>query len=79
MDIKSQIGGGIYDEYPGDILRKTKAESVILMVLGGNGGSGFSIATIDPLINKKLPHLLRRLADDIAKQIMKWKKYRNNE
>ena len=68
MDIKSQIGGGIYDEYPGDILRKTKAESVILMVLGGNGGSGFSIATIDPLINKKLPHLLRRLADDIAKQ-----------
>ena len=68
MDIKSQMGGGIYDEYPGDILRKTKAESVILMVLGGNGGSGFSIATIDPFINKKLPHLLRRLADDIAKQ-----------
>ena len=68
MDIKSQIGGGIYDEYPGDILRKTKAESVILIVLGGNGGSGFSIATTDPLIEKKLPHLLRRLADDIAKQ-----------
>ena len=68
MDLKNTIGGGRYGEYPEDILKETKAGTVVLIVIGGDKGHGFSIASRDPLFDQKLPHLLRYIADDIEHQ-----------
>ena len=68
MDIKSQIGGGKYGEYPEEILKETKAGTVVLIVIGGDKGHGFSIASRDFLLDQKLPRLLRYIADDIEHQ-----------
>jgi len=49
-----------------DLARKvTKAETVLLIVLDGNEGSGFSVMTKDQSVIAKIPALLRRVADDI--------------
>jgi hypothetical protein len=45
-----------------------KAEAVVLVVLNGNDGSGFSVHA-ESGISELLPSILRRVADDISGQV----------
>lgn len=58
------LGPGIYDDHATRIMRQTRAEGVILLVLRGNLGSGFSAQlTTEGLMG--MPEMLRRMADQI--------------
>lgn len=58
-------GPGKYDAECVKALVDTGGHSVVLIVLDGVHGSGFSVASKDPLTERKLPELLRQLADVI--------------
>lgn len=60
-------GPGKYDEICVRALAETQSAGVILIVLGGNQGSGFAVNTVDPEITKKLPDLLEHVAREIRK------------
>lgn len=61
-------GPGKYDDACTAARETTGAEAVLLMVIGGNKGSGFSMQMHDREVLETLPTLLRRLADDIEQQ-----------
>lgn len=42
-----------------------QAETAILLVLGGRFGNGFEVQSTNPDVQKELPAMLRRIADDI--------------
>lgn len=54
-------GPGKYDELCTLVQEATEAEGVILIVLGGNRGAGFSVQATVP-IHLRLPSYLRELA-----------------
>lgn len=58
-------GPGIYDGEATAVRVLTGASTVILIVLGGSGGSGFSVQTDDPTMQAQLPGLLRTVATQI--------------
>lgn len=58
------IGPGKYDDLCTRIRSETKASGVILIVLGGNRGEGFS-AQLTPEATAKISPMLRHLADSI--------------
>jgi len=57
-------GAGKYDDAATAAREATKAEGVLLIVLGGDKGSGFS-AQIPPEIVARVPALLRHIANEI--------------
>ncbi len=60
--------GGIYDpecEMAFDATQGGEPHAVLLIVLQGDRGSGFSLAADDPLMLAGVPALLRKAADDI--------------
>jgi hypothetical protein len=58
------LGPGRYDDHAERILKETEAEAVLVLVVKGNKGSGFSCKA--PIaITLMLPAILRRLAQDI--------------
>ncbi len=59
---------GHYDEPCERLLRECQAHGVLLIVIHGNRGHGFSVATVDPNMITDLPGLLRQVADNIEKQ-----------
>lgn len=58
-------GPGKYDKECMAAMATTEASTVVLVVLGGTLGHGFSVVSVDPKISRKLPGLLRQLADNI--------------
>jgi hypothetical protein len=57
-------GPGKYDRQATAVRELTDAEAVVVIVIGGRHGSGFSVqASLEFAV--KLPALLRRVADDI--------------
>lgn len=62
---------GNYDDEAEEIVQKVSADTVVLMVLGGEKGNGFSVSSrsygsgIPPATLRKLPLML----EDIAKQL----------
>lgn len=58
------LGPGVYDSIVTEIRARTQAKGVILIVLDGDKGNGFS-AQLDSLWMLAMPNLLR----DVAKQI----------
>lgn len=59
------LGPGKYaDECERD-LKEIRAAAVLLIVLGGKKGSGFSMATFDPGLAAAAPKILRDAADEI--------------
>lgn len=58
------IGAGKYDDLTTTARRATMAQGVILIVLGGSRGSGFSVQAT-PDITALLPKILRDTADNI--------------
>jgi hypothetical protein len=58
------LGPGKYDSLCEATLLTTVAEAVVLIVINGFKGSGFSV-TATPEFSAKLPDLLRRVAKEI--------------
>jgi hypothetical protein len=62
------IGSGKYDYYARVTREAAQAEGVILIVIKGDRGSGFSVqATME--ITSRLPEILRDMADQIEDDI----------
>lgn len=59
------VGPGKYDIYSKQVLLETHAETVIVAVVGGLKGNGFSVTSADPDAHSKLPAMLRSMADQI--------------
>jgi len=61
---------GNYDE-EAEIAQKACGErsTVLLMVIAGNNGSGFSVTTPFPEIAAQLPALMRQMATEIEHQL----------
>ena len=58
------IGPGKYDEETTWVQARTQARGVILIVIGGNQGEGFSCQTT-PEVLPLLPKMLRTIADQL--------------
>lgn len=58
-------GPGKYDEEATMVRLSTMARAVLVIVLGGNRGQGFSIQSDHPDILKAMPSMLRNIADQI--------------
>lgn len=58
-------GPGKYDRYCTLIRKETGAHTVVVLVLGGNEGEGFSVQSIMPDVRAMLPELLQSMADDL--------------
>ena len=67
------IGPGKFDWLCTEVREKTKARGAIVVVMEGEGGSGFSVqAPIE--VQLKLPELLRTLAAHIESDLKKLSK-----
>jgi hypothetical protein len=62
-------GPGKYDELCTYVMDKSDASAVIVIVLGGNAGSGFSVQSIHPMVEDSMPSLLRAVADQIERDV----------
>ncbi len=65
---RSMIGPGKYDKLCSAALAQTQAEAVLIIVLHGNKGSGFSASIVEPYEARVLPNLpgiLRSVAEQI--------------
>lgn len=58
------FGPGKYDDLATEVRTKAKADGVLLLIVDGTKGSGFS-AQLPPLLTAKLPAILRSIADQI--------------
>jgi hypothetical protein len=58
-------GPGRYDAECTAARTSADARAVLLIVVGGNRGHGFSVQCVDGDIEATLPRLLRDVADDI--------------
>lgn len=64
------IGPGKYDPELTVIMDKVKAEGVLLIVVGGSKGAGFS-AQGTLLFHSRIPGILRTMADQIEADVQK--------
>lgn len=58
-------GPGKYDDACTVARESTAAEAVLLVVIDGSKGSGFSVQATDPKLVATIPTMLRRLATEI--------------
>lgn len=61
------LDGGKYDAPCALVRDATQAAGCLLIVIGGSGGSGFSVSATREVIDA-LPRVLRAVADDIERQ-----------
>ena len=61
------IGPGKYDDLASDVRAKAQARGVLLLVVEGTRGSGFSAQLSLPL-TLRLPQILRDIADQIEER-----------
>ena len=68
----AQLGGGKYDSELGEVMRSAHAKIVLLVVLGGDRGDGFTMAVEETLnagvVIAEVPSILRAIADSIEEQ-----------
>jgi len=62
-------GGGRYGGVATEVLLETQADGIIMIVLNGNLGSGFSVAVAEDIV-LNVPNALRRLADEIEQDLV---------
>jgi hypothetical protein len=60
------VGPGKYDDLATLVREQADAKAVVVIVLGGTAGSGFSVQSVEGDISARLPALLRMVADEIA-------------
>jgi hypothetical protein len=66
------IGPGKYDKETTVVMEATNAQGVILIVIGGDRGEGFSVqATLEATL--ALPMMLRSIADQVEADLTKEK------
>lgn len=58
-------GPGKYDPECTSVLVATKAVCVVMLVIHGDRGTGFSVTSQSPEVLTQLPEVLRHLADSI--------------
>lgn len=58
-------GPGRYDDIATIARSMTNAEGVILFIWNGNRGQGFEVQFFDPVLLRKVPEILRDMADQI--------------
>lgn len=63
------IGGGKYDEACTLARTLTNARALILIVIDGHQGSGFSVQTTDENLQYKLPEMLELMAREIRETL----------
>lgn len=63
------VGPGRYTEVCTMVRKSTRARAVVLLVLDGNRGQGFEVQTAEPLLLKRLPGLLRTVADALEADV----------
>ena len=59
---------GKYDDACTNARRETGAVGVVLIVIAGDHGHGFSVQTAEPDLEKQLPTLLRYVANMIEQE-----------
>lgn len=62
-------GGGKYEELAEYAAQKAQAEFVVVIVMGGNQGSGFSLRGTRGEALYSVPTVLRHMADEIEKDL----------
>lgn len=62
------LGAGKYDHETTLLREVTGAEGVMLIVLGGNAGNGFSVQA-SAAVQARLPELLRTIAGEIERDL----------
>jgi len=63
---------GNYDDEAERLIKETQAAAVVLMVLDGTKGSGFSVSGVEgnrDSVIVRIPAILRHMADEIQKDI----------
>jgi hypothetical protein len=65
------LGPGKYDRLATIVREESGADAVIVLVLGGKMGSGFSVQSRGVDLTAMLPGMLRKIADDIEKDTSK--------
>lgn len=63
------LGGGKYEPEARQVIESSKAQAVLVIVLAGDRGTGFSIVSTDPRIMAGVPPVLRNVADQIDKDL----------
>lgn len=66
------FGPGKYDDVCTEIRTKTNAQGVVVIILKGNKGDGFSMQA-DPVTTAALPEMLESIARQIRADLKKWK------
>lgn len=59
------VGPGIYDDLCTKAREESDADVTILIIMGGNRGSGFSVQARDEKIMKFVPSMLEIIAEEI--------------
>lgn len=60
---------GKYGPEAEELLKRTGAKAVLVMIVGGDRGSGFTVAeTTGGAFTKDAPRILRLIADDLEAQ-----------
>lgn len=62
------LGPGKYDEEASMVQQITGAAGVILIIIGGDKGEGFSVQATLP-VTLALPQMLRNIADELASDV----------
>lgn len=58
-------GPGKYDELATLVLERAEAAGVVVIIVGGTKGAGFSVQVTDPRLLGGLSSVLRQVADEI--------------
>lgn len=62
-------GEGKYDGSAEMLLARLDAKAVLVGVIEGNKGNGFSVCTKEALVLVKLPEILRNMADQLEQTL----------
>lgn len=62
------LGPGKYDDLATLVRERAQAEGVVVIVIGGSKGAGFSVQAT-ARVTMRLTELLRRIADDIEQDV----------
>ena len=63
------LGPGKYDDLATLCREQVKAQGVAVIVIGGDRGHGFAMQVYDADLARRLPDMLRRMADEIEQSL----------
>lgn len=66
-------GEGKYDGSAEMLLARWNAKAVLVGIIEGDKGNGFSVCTKEPLVLIKMPEILRGMADQIEQTLKDYK------